>query len=322
MSENKLRVFTYANGRMTDLDGRVKSVKVSGDTAKCYRTASVDIINAVHMRESVLTFENGKELRVMYDNVEVFRGIVMQNGIDTNANTTLVAHDYNFYLTKNADTVNYKNKTADEILKDLCGKFGIPTGEIDGTQFKLKKFIKSGTVYDLVMEALNETQLQTGKTFRIRNKGGVVELHDTSKVVATVILRNNKDIMSASYNESIEDIQTKVKLTGGDEKKPITAIETAPNASQYGTTQHYEHISDVKKASELKAKAKAMVAEMSKPKRSYNVEALGDTSVMSGTSVGVIESMTRLSGSYTVESDNHSFSAGGNHTMSLTLTKL
>lgn len=319
---SKLQVFAYANGRYMELDGRVKSVTVGGDTAKCYRTASVSIVNAVTLRKSVLQFENGKELRVLYDGAEVFRGIVMQHSINTDADTTLTAHDFNFYLTKNADTVNYKNKRADQILTDLCGKFGIPVGRIANTRYVLKKFIKSGTVYELVMEALKETQLQTGKSYRLRNKNGQVELTDIEQVDAIVTLKNGQHIMSAEYSESIEDIQTKVKLTGGDEKKPITAVATAPTAGKYGTMQHYEHISDVKKATELQAKAKAIAAEMSRAKTSVKVDALGNTDVMSGTAVGVIESMTRLSGTYTVEADSHDFNANGSYTMSLTLSKL
>lgn len=319
---SKLQVITYANGNYVALDGRVTSVTVGGDTAKAYRTCSVDVLNASNMRQSVLTFQNGKELRVIYDNVEVFRGIIMQHGIDTDGQTQLVAHDYNFYLTKNADTVNYKNMTADAILKDLCGKFGIPTGEIVGTGYVLKKFIKSGTIYDLVMHALSETQRQTSKIYRLRNRNGGVELTDISQVVATVVLENGKQILSASYNESIEDIQTAVKLTGGDEENPVTVIVKAPNASEYGSMQHYEHVSDVKKASELQAKANSMADEMSRPKREYKVSCLGDTAVMSGSAVGVIESMTRLSGTFTVEADSHKFEAGGLYTMDLTLSKI
>lgn len=319
---SKLQVFAFANGRYMELDGRVKSVTVGGDTAKCYRTASVSIINAVNLRKSVLQFENGKELRVLYDGVEVFRGIVMQHTINTDADTTLTAHDFNFYLTKNADTVNYKDKRADEILRDLCSKFNVPVGNITNTNYVLKKFIKSGTVYELVMATLKETQLQTGKAYRLRNKNGQVELTDVEQVDTVVTLKNGQTITSAEYSESIEELQTQVKLTGGDEKKPITALATAPTAGQYGVTQHFEHISDVKKASELQAKAQAMVAEMSRPKTSVKVDALGNTAVMSGTAVGVIESMTRLSGTYTVESDSHDFDASGSYTMSLTLTKL
>lgn len=319
---SKLKVYAYANGRYMELDGRVKSVTVGGDTAKSYRTASVSIINAVTLRKSVLQFENGKELRVIYDGVEIFRGIVMQHTINTDADTTLTAHDYNFYLTKNADTVNYKNRRADEILHDLCSKFGIPVGSIANTRYVLKKFIKSGTVYELIMEALKETQLQTGKTYRIRNRNGAVELTDIEQVDAVVTLKNGQHITSAEYSESIEDLQTRVKLTGGDEKNPITAIATATTSGQYGVMQHYEHISDVKKASELRQKAKAMADEMSRPKTSVRVEALGNPIVMSGTAVGVIESMTRLSGTYAVESDSHNFNADGSYLMSLTLTKL
>lgn len=318
---SELQVFTYASGRYLALDGRVKSVTIDGDSTKAYRTCKVEVNNAVTMRESTLVFSNGKELRVIYKGEELFRGVVFQNSIDTDANTTLVAHDFNFYLTKNADTINYKNKTANQILIELCGKFGIPTGSITGTGYVIPKFIKSGTIYELIMEALKITQEQTGSIYRIGNAGGGVTLTNVKDVRASVVLENGKNILSASRNESIEDVYTKVKLTGGDEESPVTA-EASNNTGQYGTMQYYEHINDVKTAPELSAKAAAMVAEKSRHKTDLRVSGFGNTAVSSGTAIGVYDRMTGIAGTYTVEADTHTFEASGLYTMDLTLSKI
>lgn len=316
-----ISVLTTSDKGVVSLDGRTLDLTNSGDTAKAYRTCTLSVINADNLRESVMAFQNGKELRVLHDKTEIFRGVIFNHGMDTNGKASITAYDHCVYLTKSSDTVNYKNKTASAILKELCAKYGIPTGNIANTGFVIKKHIVRGkTLYDIVQDALVETQKQTGKRYRIRAKAGKVELVEVTNVESAVVIENGRNLMSGNYSESIEDVRTKVKLTGGDEKKPVKAEASAGNVGTYGIMQHYEHLGDVKKSSELTARANALAKEMSKPKKSFSIEALGDIAVNSGITIGVKESMTRQTGKFFVEADTHKFAASGLHTMSLTLS--
>lgn len=318
-----LRVIAYANGRMTDLDGRVKSVSVRGTTTTAVRTASIEVLNASTLRERVLNFESGRELRVLYKDEEIFRGIIVANGISTDGNAVLEAKDYNFYLVRNFDSVAFENKRADQIVTELCGKFGIPTGDIQNTGYVIPKLITRGkSLYEIMVKGLKDTQDMTGRRFRIRNTGGKVELYEMDKtVIKAVLIENARNLIAATYRESIDDIYTQVKLVGGSEKKPVTAVAKSPLASKYGVIQYYENVNDVKRAPKLQADADTLLATYSKPKQEVSVDALGNVFARAGTAVAINDAMTGLSGTFSVVSDEHKFGADNTYTMRLNLVR-
>lgn len=320
---SKLRVITYANGIMSHLDGRVESVTVSGDIGTCFRTCDVSLVNAYNLRERALNFILGKELRVYYENREVFRGVLFTQSIGTDGKQTLKAYDYNIYLVKNADTVIYKNKSASSIIKELCSKYGIKMGAIEDTRYVIKKLTARGkSLYDIITIALTMTYKATGRKYRIVNVGGKLTLINVKEAQRLTIIENGRNLMSATYSESIDDLRNVVKLTGGDEKKPIAVrVDNKPSRKSYGTMQHYEHMSDVKKTKNLTALANQLLRELSQPKREFDVQSLGDNDVISGISIAVKESMTGIKGAFYVASDTHTFNADNTHTMSLKLSR-
>lgn len=319
---SKLQVITYISGKLTYLDGRIESVTINGDVATCFRTCEVSLINAVTLRNRSLAFELGAELRVLYDKKEIFRGIIFTQGIDTSGSQSLKAYDYNVYLTKNTTTVAYKNKTATQIVKDLCAKFGIQTGTLADTGYVIKSHVARGKALDeIITMAFTVTEKAKNRKYRIKNIEGKLTLVLVRDEVKSFIIENGRNLTSANYSESIEDVRTTVKLTGGDEKKPITAAATSALGSKYGRMQHQEHFSDVKKKGELATLAKSILADLSSPKREFSVEALGDTEITSGVNIAVKDTMTGIAGAFWVSTDSHKFSADGTYTMSLQLSR-
>lgn len=318
----KLQVIYYQDGQLRDLTGSFQSVTVGGDTAQAYRTCDVVLNNTRDGRHYAFPIKNGAEIRVQYFGREILRGIIFDTSINSTGTQTLKAYDYNVYLTKNSDTVRFVGKTATQIIATMCAKFGIKTGALANTRHVIPKFIVRGkTVYEIAVMALTETQKATGKRYRFRNNAGKLELIEVATQVKRLNLENGRNIIDASFSESIEDVRTRVKLTGGDENKPVTVEFSSPSASKYGIMQHYEHNSDVKTAAKLKPLADALLAELSKPKQEFSVTAIGDMDVISATTVIVNEAMTGIRGAFYVASDTHKFDANGLHTMSLSLSR-
>lgn len=307
---------------MRDLTGSMRSLDMSGDTAQAYRTCQVDLNNTRDGRHYAVPFKNGGEVRVLYFGREVFRGILFERGINTDGSQSLTAHDYNVYLTKNSDTVRFIKKSATQIIAELCGKFGIKVGKLANTKHVIPKLILRGkTIYEIIVTALTMTQKATGKRYRLRSIAGKLELVEVVEQIKRLVLENGRNIMGASFSESIEDVRTKVKMTGGDENKPVTVEVSSPRAKDFGIMQHYEHNSDVKTVAKLKPLANALLAELSKPKQEFSVTAYGDIDVVSATAVAVSEAMTDIKGVFYVGSDSHKIDENGLHVMSLKLTR-
>lgn len=317
-----LRVVYYHNGKVQDLIGYIKDVEISGDTAQASRSCSVNLNNTRSGRAKAFTFRNGSEIRVLKDTRELFRGAIFEHEISINGDQSLTAHDYNTYLTRSSDTVRFVNRKASQILVELCKKYGIKTGAIADTKYVIPRHIIRGkTLYDIVITALTTTQKATGKRYRVRNNKGLLELIEVSKQVKRLVIENNKNVIDASFKESIEDVKTKVKLTGGDEDKPVTVEVSSVKSKSYGVMQHYEHDSDVTTVKALKPLADALLKELSKPAQEFSINAMGDIDITSATTVIVDETMTGIKGAFYVSSDSHKWDAGGLHTMSLTLSR-
>lgn len=316
----RLRVLYYQDGMVRDIP--YKSVEFSGDASQAYRSCTVEVSNTIDGRTKLIPFKVGGELRLLYDNKEIFRGIIFEIGINAEGSQSLTVHDYNVYLTKNSDTVRFEKLTATQIISALCNKFGIQVGTLVDTRYVIERLIERGkTIYEIILDALIETQKATGKRYRLRNIEGKLELVDVDAPHERLIIENRRNIIGATFSESIEDTRTRVKLTGGDEERPVTVEVSSPNAAQYGVMQHYEHNSDVNTVSELRPLANELLAQLSLPKQEFSIEAIGDIDVISAKTVEVNESMTGINGAFYIESDSHKFEANGMHIMSLSLSR-
>lgn len=319
---SKLRVIYYSGGKVRDLADCLLGVELSGDTATAYRSCSISLNNTRDGRGKVISFVQGGEIRVSLGKREIFRGVIFGSNITTSGAQSLTVHDYNAYLTRNSDTVRFVGKTASQVVAEVCKNHGIKTGAIANTKYVIPRHIIRGkTLFEIIVTALTTTQKATGKRYRVRNVAGLLELVEVTAQVKRLVLENKRNILDASYSESIEDVKTRVKLTGGDEDKPVTVVASSGRSANYGIMQHYEHNSDAKTAKELKPLADALLAELSKPKQEFSINALGDIDVVSATTVIADEVMMGIRGTFYVSADSHKFESSGLHTMSLILTR-
>lgn len=318
----KLRVIYYHGGKVLDLAGSVLDVEISGDTATAYRSCSISLNNTRDGRSGYTAFKNGGEIRVSLGTREIFRGVIFASSISSSGAQSLTILDYNAYLTRNSDTVRFVGKTASQIVAEVCKNHGIKTGAIANTKHVIPRHIIRGkTLFEIIITSLTTTQKATGKRYRVRNVAGLLELVEVAAQVKRLVIENKRNIIDATYSESIEDVKTRVKLTGGDEDKPVTVVVSSGKAANYGIMQHYEHNSDAKTAKELKPLADALLKELSKSKQEFSVNVIGDIDIVSATTVIANEVMTGIRGAFYVSSDSHKFDASGLHTMSLTLSR-
>lgn len=310
----------YYDGELQYIQQIVKSVSVQGDVARAYRECTVNLTNTVDGRKRLINIQNGKEVRILVGNEETFRGIIFTNGQNSDGDESIVVKDYNVYLTLNTVRVKYVDKTATHIIRDLCKKFGIPLGNIANTGHQIPRLIMRGkTIYDVFITALTMTQKVTGKRYMLRSNKGKLDLVEVRSAKVWLRYESGRNLIDASYSESIEDVRTQVEYTGGDENAPVKTV-VKKDTDKYGIMQHTEHNADAN-ASALPGLAKALLNELSQPSKEMSIKVLGMPEMISGTAIIAKDELTGLSGGYFVLADNHSFSTGGVHTMDLTLSK-
>ncbi len=300
----------------------VERVTWSGDVTQAARKLDVSLVNTADGRTQAMRIEHGKELRLLYDGRELFRGGVFAHRIDDHGMMTVTAYDENTYLTRNYDTRKFTKMTASAIVRRLCNDFGIPVGSIADTGYVIPKLVlRDKSIWDMMTIALTYSRKQTGRRFFIYSREGRLHLSERKDVVVRWVLENGRNITSASYSQSIEDMRTQVKVIGGDpEKKPIIAtVKNDALIQRFGIMQHLENVDPDMTRSQVEQRAKQLLAELGTIDDDAQVDALGNPEVVAGAAVYVHEQMTGIVGGFYVSTDLHTF-ANGNHTMSLTLS--
>jgi murein DD-endopeptidase MepM/ murein hydrolase activator NlpD len=317
-----LRVVLYSKAKATDVSPLVQSVTISGDIKQAGRRCEITFNNTVNGKTRAVGVSVGMEARVYYDNSEVFRGILFNDVIDNTGKHSLTCYDYNYYLTKNTDSLTFKNMTASQIVRFICRKYNIPIGGIADTKYVFKRLIfRNKTLYEIIITALTETEKKTGKKYGLFSIAGKLYLREFKSQVTKLVIENGHNILSARYEESIEDTRTQVRVTGGSEDKPVSVTVRNKDAiAKYGIMQHYEHHDDIKDKAKLAELANKLLKDLDDVNKTIEVEALGLWSVQAGTAVYVREEMTGVKGGFYVIEDTHTVDANGEHTMSLRLS--
>jgi murein DD-endopeptidase MepM/ murein hydrolase activator NlpD len=314
----------YNNGTaLGDMTELVTNVTVSGDIATAYRTAEISFTNTRNGNTTYMDVDYGKEIRILVDNKEFFRGVIFKTTINEKGDASITAYDYNVYLTKSTDSFKFVNKTATEIIKWLCTRWDITMGQIDDTKYIIPGLIlREKTLWDMMVIALTETQKQTGKRFILRNELGKLTLKAVATQLVKFVIEDGRNLLTASRSVSIEDRKTFVKLLANADTKPInsTAYSVASKKA-IGIMQHYEVINDPTSQARLNALAQQMLAQLNQNTEEIDVESLGEPEIISGVGILIDNYMTGVNGSYFVSSDSHKFDANGTYTMSLKLSK-
>ncbi|WP_209446903.1 XkdQ/YqbQ family protein [Paenibacillus jamilae] len=330
-SAMEISVSVAIDGQRVVIDDLVKSVTWSGDTQQSSRKLEVQISNTLNGRTRALNIQKGAEIRFTSKNVELFRGMIFADKIDSKGQMTVTAYDENIFLTKSKDTKKFVKKTATAIIKALCSEFGIPVGTVADTGYIIPKLIlRDKTLWEMMVTALTVSYHQTGRKYFIFSKGGKLQLSARKDVVAKINLETGLNIIDASFSSSIEEMRTKVKVVGevkggkdakGNEtKQEISA--TAKNdklIAKFGLMQHLENMSGDVTKSQIEQRAKELLKQLAVIADDSTLNCLGVDEVISGCAVYAYEPITGIKGGYYVSADSHSWQ-GGSHTMNITIT--
>lgn len=304
-----------------DISELVKKVQWKGRKGSSSRTITVNLIDDdgyKHARSGI-DVEEGYQCIFRYDGAELFRGVIMKQTQGDDKMMSFTAYDNGIYLANNRDTFCYENKTATEVFKDCCTRFGIPTGEVANCSYKIPELTKSKTTaWDTIADALSLDFDATGIRHYVSCSGGKVSLLTRRENILQWVIEPGANLTGYSYTRSIEDIKTRVKMVS----KEGTTIAEKSNSSlenKIGIFQEIDQPDESLTEAQINDLIDSMMEEKSTPERSLSVDAIGIPEVIAGIGVYIIIPELELSRTFYVDQDTHTFE-DRSHTMSLKLT--
>lgn len=304
-----------------DITQLVQSVTWAGRRGNPARTLTVNLLDddGYKHERSGINIEDGWQCIFKYNDAELFRGIFMTQESSESKSGSYKAYDNGIYLSNNRDTFVYEGKTATDIFKDICSRFGLPTGDVASCSYTIPDLTKKKTTgWDAIEDALSLEFDNTGTRFYVVSDKGSLSLKKRQENILQWVLEVEQNISKYKYSKSIENVKTRIKLMSDEGK--VLAQESDPELEKkIGIMQEVETPDETLNSAQVKALAKSLLAEKKLPSRNLTLTVLGQPEVISGVGVFVIIPHINMNQTLYVDSDTHTFE-GNMHTMSLQLS--
>lgn len=247
------------------------------------RSGSPSKLTFTVLKDYNLNFSEGDPVRFSYKGQNLFFGYVFTKKRQKEHHIEVTAYDQLRYM-QNKFTYVFTNKSASEIIRSIANDFGLTVGEIDDTGYIIPSLVEENiSLFDIVLDALDETLVNTGKLYILYDDFGKLQLKDIEALTTNVLI-DDETAQNFTYTSSIDgETYNKIILYYVDEETndriPFVASDSS-NISQWGLLQYFE---EVKVPSIGQSKANALLSLYNKKTRELTIEnAFGNTQVRAG----------------------------------------
>ena len=194
-------------------------------------------------KDDVLNFKEGNLVTFTVNNTVVFVGFVFEKERGRDNIIRVTCYDQLRYM-KYKECYVYGGITAAELLKNLCADYGLKTGDLANTVYKLpdspKRIEKDKPLADIIMYAIDQTLINTPNhdLYHIYDGGG------------KIVLKHSNDMKLDVYidGETLEDYTHKTSIDK-DTYNVVKVIREVPEASgkklvKTGIVSDDEHIKE------------------------------------------------------------------------------
>lgn len=269
-----------------------------------------------------IAFYEGDAVALMCDNVGMFWGYIFSKQRTKEQIITVTAYDQTRYL-KNKETYCYSKK-ASELTKMICDDFNLQTGEIVDTEYTINERIEdNNTLWDIIYNALDFTNIYTGKYFILYDDFGDITLkpyEDMRQPVALV--SDDNTLIDFDYKTDI-DTQTynRVVLYRDNEEtgsRELYEAQDTLNEMKWGVLQYTSKVPDSYTDSQIQELCDRILKMYNKVNKTFSIEDKGNPNIRAGCGIWVQiqDAGEVINTGAMVESCTHTFK-NNEHTMKL-----
>jgi len=264
----------------------------------------------------------GDKVKVFLGKAKIFVGYIFTAQNKKDRLVSYTAYDQIRYL-KNKDTLVYKKKTADELIRMIADRFKLQCGKLAETGYRRSAIEDNTTLMDMIQNALDDTLRVKGKTYVLYDELGRLRLVDVAAMKVNTCLVDAETGEDFSYKCTIDsDVYNQIKLIYENKKKGTFDLYIARDSkkmNQWGVLQYVDKIDSPDIG---KMKTNALLKLYDQDKRTLSVSGvIGNQDVRGGSLVPVILNLgsVKVSNYMMVEKVTHTFNHG-QHTMELVLS--
>ena len=273
------------------------------------------------VKDNIISFQEGNAVIMKVDGENIFYGFVFSKSRDKQHNIKVTCYDQLRYL-KNKITIQYKNKTASDVVKMLANDYKFNLGIVESTSYVIpERTEENKTLFDIILNALDLEVMNKKQMFVLYDDFGKLTLKSLNSMKTTLLV-NEETGENFDYTSSIDDnTYNKVVLLYKDDESGTQKTFIAKDdqhMNDWGILQYFETIDN-----EIggQARAEALLDLYNAKTRKLKIKnAFGNIKIRAGSMVVVVLNLGDIEvGNYfLVETCKHSFK-NDEHLMDLTL---
>lgn len=277
----KLKVYIYDNRNGITFD--VSNV-VSDTTITTYLEDNPGKLEFTILSARSLTFYEGATVSVILDGYNMFKGFVFKKSRDQDVKKIKVTcYDQLRYL-KNKDSRVFENVTSNQIFEQLCKDFVLKYKTVDKSSYICAPRSEDATsLYDMIKNALDDTLINTGNWYFIRDNFGTLEHLNIMSCIRPEVLGDKSFVTGFEYETSIDDeVYNQIKLYRDNEttgKREVFIVNDTVNGGEkikrWGILQLYEKVDEKYNLAQIESRALRMLKYYGETKRNLSLNCLG-----------------------------------------------
>lgn len=281
----------------------VGAPQVSDQMAAACRTMNITV-----QKTAALGNNLGQPVGLWRNGVREFYGYLFKRSFESKGTIGYTVVEPLVYLKENPDDYYFKNMTATQAFRQLCSASGITVGSLANTGAVLPQLYYQGKQPDkIAVDLLARTYQLTGKKYWYRfnpEDGPNLGFNLFEQVIPVKVwaFQPGINLLSATYEESIEETKTIVKLVNRDTGKVVTKINT-DFLARFGSKKYFEEVQK-DAVDTMDRKGTDLLAQKSKIGITMSIEGTSPGGIMpqlfSGDVVYAEEGYTGLLGAYYV----------------------
>jgi len=264
----------------------------------------------------------GNAVTVLVDGANIFYGFVFTRQMSKDGMMSYTVYDQLRYL-KNKETLIYKKKTADEVIKIIAERFGLQYGALAATSYRKSAVEDNTTLFDIIQNILDETLMVKNKVYVLYDKAGKLRLTDISDMKVDACLIDEETGEDYTYRTTIDDgVYNQIKLIYENKKKGTYDLYMAKNSKNINRWGVLQYVDKIDNPDIGKLKATALLKLYNHKQRTLTVSGIiGNKRVRAGSLVPVILDLRdiKVANYMLVEKVTHNFN-NRQHTMDLVLS--
>lgn len=305
MDEQKLTLKIHLKeGTIIDVTEAVTSITWSGDIKSPSRTLAFNVVQAINDKEiEAIGVTEGDTVSFFENDIEIFRGILIDVDKKSDSNEVIyTAKDIGFLLSKNKLSFNFKNKTAEDVAKEVIKKLGYKIGVLAKTGYKYNKIVTNSSGYEIIQAAYTERAGVTKKKYMTYAHKDMYYVIEKGEKVLELQFNEKENLLSTSYKISLENMVNKVLVTDSNGNKISEEVDNETLKLYKITIQEIKNQTDKNSTSGE--------VSLKKPEKTASLVGYGDTKCKCGNAVYVKDSATGLIGKFYIDTDKHTWKGG------------